>query len=71
MMDYGDEIVSSIMLSHEISHTLGQIASKPDLLLRIAEPKISPCHLLYERWSETKFEGEDRLLIPSPQVDTL
>ena len=73
MMDYGDEIVSSIMFEPiEISHTLGQIVSEAGLKqLRIAETEKYP-HVTYfmNGGVETKFEGEDRLLIPSPQVDT-
>lgn len=73
MMDYGDEIVSSIMFEpFQLSQTLGQIVSEAGLKqLRIAETEKYP-HVTYfmNGGIETKFEGEDRILIPSPQVDT-
>lgn len=73
MMDYGNEIESSIMFEpFQLTHTLGQVASEAGLKqLRIAETEKYP-HVTYfmNGGLEREFEGEDRLLVPSPQVDT-
>jgi len=56
----------------EISSTLGEVISKEHLKqLRIAETEKYP-HVTYffKGGEETPFEGEDRILIPSPKVAT-
>ncbi len=56
----------------EISNTLGEVISNRQLKqLRIAETEKYP-HVTYffNGGEETPFEGEDRILIPSPQVAT-
>jgi len=56
----------------EISSTLGEVISKEHLKqLRIAETEKYP-HVTYffNGGEETPFEGEDRILIPSPKVAT-
>lgn len=73
MMDYGDRIDSHVMFEPvEIKHPIGQVVAQAGLKqLRIAETEKYP-HVTYfmNGGQEVEFEGEDRLLVPSPSVDT-
>jgi len=56
----------------EIKNTFGEIVSKNNLTqLRIAETeKYAHVTFFFNGGKETQYEGEDRILIPSPKVET-
>lgn len=73
MVDCGDEISSrSITLfpEQEIKNTLGEILSKNSIKqLRIAETeKYAHVTYFFNGGKDIQFDGEDRVLIPSPKV---
>ncbi len=73
MMDYGEQVDSRVIFQPQlIKNPLGQVVAEAGLRqLRIAETEKYP-HVTYfmNGGQEVEFEGEDRLLVPSPQVET-
>lgn len=73
MTDYGKELSTiPIFPARKIEQTLGEVLSKNGLQqLRIAETeKYAHVTFFFNGGDNYKFAGEDRLLIPSPQVGT-
>lgn len=70
--DYLDPYLPALFPPKKIENSLGEVISKAGLKqLRIAETeKYAHVTFFFNGGDETVFEGEDRLLIPSPQVAT-
>ncbi len=73
MVDCGEEISSrsvTLFPEQEINNTLGEILSKNGVKqLRIAETeKYAHVTYFFNGGKDVQFEGEDRILIPSPKV---
>ena len=70
---YSDEVVADVVFENEnLEDTLGEVISNNGLTqLRIAETEKYP-HVTFfmSGGREEKFEGEERILIPSPKVAT-
>jgi 2,3-bisphosphoglycerate-independent phosphoglycerate mutase len=66
------ENVHIVFKKDEIKNTLGEIVSKKGLTqLRIAETeKYAHVTFFFNGGEEKKYKGEDRILIPSPKVET-
>lgn len=70
---YSDEVVADVVFnSDDLQETLGEVLSKNGLKqLRIAETEKYPhVTFFFNGGKEDKFEGEERILIPSPKVAT-
>jgi len=75
MVSYSEELdrlVPAIMAPMELHASLGEIVSQAGLTqLRIAETeKYAHVTFFFNGGEETKFAGEDRILVPSPKVAT-
>ncbi|MBL6853591.1 MAG: 2,3-bisphosphoglycerate-independent phosphoglycerate mutase [Alphaproteobacteria bacterium] len=75
MTEYSDELnklMAAIFPAENITETLGQIAAERGLKqLRIAETeKYAHVTFFLNGGRETQFDGEDRILVPSPKVST-
>ncbi|MDF1758650.1 MAG: 2,3-bisphosphoglycerate-independent phosphoglycerate mutase [Legionellaceae bacterium] len=72
MMNYSDDLDTTCAFTREIpSNTLGEVVSKHGPQLRLAESEKFP-HVTYflNGGLSTPFPGEDRILVPSPDVET-
>ena len=55
----------------DIRNSLGEaVATRLETVARSRNRKVSPCDLFPQRWAEQPFDGEDRILVPSPKVAT-
>jgi 2,3-bisphosphoglycerate-independent phosphoglycerate mutase len=75
MTEYSEELnkfMPALFPAENVSATLGEIVSQLHLRqLRIAETeKYAHVTFFFNGGRETKFEGEDRVLVPSPKVAT-
>ena len=74
MVEYSKRIknISPLIKSYKVKNSLGEIISKNKLKqLRIAETeKYAHVTYFFNGGLEDCFEGEDRVLIPSPRVET-
>ena len=75
MVSYSTELdafMHSLFPPQNVQHTLGEVVAQAGLKqLRIAETeKYAHVTYFFNGGHETKFDGEDRLMIPSPQVAT-
>lgn len=70
---YSDEVVADVVFSkQDLEDTLGEVLSEHKMRqLRIAETEKYPhVTFFFNGGQEAKFEGEERILIPSPKVAT-
>jgi 2,3-bisphosphoglycerate-independent phosphoglycerate mutase len=67
-----DRLISVIFPPQELSHTLGEVVAEAGLQqLRIAETeKYAHVTFFFNGGEERVFEGEERILVPSPKVAT-
>jgi 2,3-bisphosphoglycerate-independent phosphoglycerate mutase len=75
MADYSEDLtplIPPLFVKEKIDHTLGEIVSEKGLpQLRVAETeKYAHVTFFFNGGRESPFPGEDRILIPSPQVTT-
>ncbi len=73
LVEYSKELqIPSILPNINIKNTLGEIISKHNMKqLRIAETeKYAHVTFFFNGGKETKYNGEERILIPSPKVST-